>query len=92
MEARQLELCLWFNSEDLSFYCKEVKVTKFIWANGSHFYFIKKSYLQRYLLDNHLKIVHNKYITKYGEFGAPDNERTLIPSYKDIKTTKMLNF
>jgi len=81
-----LFLNLSFNPADLSYYFEKEKVTRFIWANGSRFYFIKKSYLQRYLLDNHLKIVHHKYITKYGEFGAPDNERTLSPSYKDIKS------
>ncbi len=75
-----------FNPTDLSYYFEKEKVTRFIWTNGNRFYFIKKSYLQRYLLDNHLKIIHHKYITKYGELGAPDKERTLSPSYRDIKS------
>jgi hypothetical protein len=85
-----LPLKLWFNPADLSYYFKKEKVTQFIWANGSQFYFIKKSYLQNYLLNNHLQIVHHKYITKYGELGAPNNEKKLNPSYKDIKANKVL--
>lgn len=91
-EQIALFLSLSFNSENLSFYSNKVKVTKYIWASGSHFYFIKKSYLKKYLLNNDLNIVHNKYITKCGNVGAPNEERTLNPSYKDIKDTKIFNF
>jgi NACHT domain. len=85
-----LSLNLWFNPVDLSYCSEKEKVTRFIWANGSRFYFIKKSYLQKYLSDNHLQIVLHKNITKYGEFGKPNNEKTLNPSYKDIKVNKVL--
>ncbi|GHU98883.1 hypothetical protein FACS1894159_02050 [Bacteroidia bacterium] len=85
-----ISLKLWFNPIDLSFYYEREKVTKYIGANGSQFYFIKKSYLQKYLSENHLQIVHHKYIIKYGELGTPDNERNLNPSYKGIITNKTL--
>lgn len=85
-----LFLKLQFNPIDLSYYFEKEKVTRFIWARGSHFYFIKKSYLHKYLSKNDLQIVHHKYVTKYGELGVPDNERTLNPSYKNIKVNKRL--
>lgn len=87
-----LFLNLYFNPADLSYYFEKEKVTRYIWAEGSNFYFIKKSYLQKYLLDNNLQLVHHKYITKYGELGTPHNEKKLSPSYKDIKINAVFEF
>ncbi|MDD3490185.1 MAG: hypothetical protein PHR62_09905 [Paludibacter sp.] len=83
-----LYLKLGFNSADLSYYSAEEKVTKFITANGSQFYLIKKTYLTKYLSENNLKLVHHKLITKYGDLGKHGNERELNPSYKDIQINK----
>lgn len=87
-----LFLNLSFNPADLSYYSEKEKVTRYIWAKESSFYFIKKSYLQKYLSDNNLKIVHHKFIAKYGELGVPHNEQSLNPSYNDIKTNTTFKF
>ena len=85
-----LYLKLWFNPSNLSYYSGKEKVTKFLSANGSQFYFIKKVYLKKYLSENNLQTVHHKLITKYGELGKPDKERELNPSYNDIQSNKPL--
>lgn len=80
-----LSLKLWFDPSDLSYYFEKEKVTRFIWTYENRFYFIKKSYLQKYINDNNLQVVFHKYIRKHGEFYALD------PSYKDIKSIIIFN-
>lgn len=85
-------LKLQFNCSDLTYYYDDEKVTKLLWTKDSRFYFIKKKYLQKYLSDNKLKAVHQKFIAKYGEFGVAYNEGQYNPSYKDIKACKLISF
>lgn len=80
-----LYLNLDFNPLDLSFYFGNEKVTKYIWAYGSQFYFIKKKYIKKYLDENELRILHHKFIAKYGDFGSSSRESIYDPSYKDVK-------
>lgn len=76
---------LWFNPSDLSYYYKKDKVTRFISSSEKKFYFIRKDFLVKYLSENNLRMVHFKFITKYGEVGKINYESDLNPRVKDIK-------
>lgn len=81
-----------FNPEDLSYYSNDEKVTKYIYSEYSSYYYIKKSFLKRYLQKSNYGLVHHKLITKYGELGVYHDSRTLNPSYRNIVSNDVFDF
>ena len=75
-----------FKVDELSHINKNGKfITKYYKIDNSEFLFIDRQVLEKYLNDNSLDLVWNKFIAKYGEFGVHQDNK-LDPSYKDSKT------
>ncbi|MDP4209684.1 MAG: hypothetical protein Q8928_12800 [Bacteroidota bacterium] len=82
--ANKMELD--FNIEGLSHIDKNGKlITKYYKTDNSEFLFIDRQILEKYLGDNNLDLIWNKFITKYGEFGVHKDHK-LDPTFKDTKS------
>ncbi|SFF60840.1 NACHT domain-containing protein [Sunxiuqinia elliptica] len=82
--ANKMELV--FNVDELSHINKNGKfITKYYKTDNSEFLFIDRQVLEKYMSDNSLDLVWNKFIAKYGEFGVYQDNK-LDPSYKDTKS------
>ena len=83
MIANKMELD--FKIEELSHIDKNGKIiTNYYKTDNSEFLFIDRQVLEKYLGDNNLDLIWNKFIAKYGEFGVHQDKK-LDPSYKDSK-------
>lgn len=75
-----------FNMEELSHIDKNGKaITKHYKTDNSEFLFIDRIVLEKYLEENNLDLLWNKFIAKYGEFGIHQDKK-LDPSYQDTKS------
>lgn len=82
--ANKMELD--FNIKELSHIDKNGKaITKHYKTNNSELLFIDRVFLEKYLEENNLDLVWNKFIAKYGEFGVHQDKK-LDPSYQDTKS------
>lgn len=82
--ANKMELD--FKVDELSYINQNGKfITKYYKIDNSEFLFIDRQALEKYLSDNNLDLIWNKFIAKYGEFGV-HHDKKLNPSYKDTRT------
>lgn len=83
-------LKLYYNVKDLSFYSQDgQQCTKYLWDDYSHFLYIKKDLLIKFLKDNNFGLVWYETGTRYGEFGK--HETKLNPPFMDYKYAEVLS-
>lgn len=82
-----LYLELKYDLRNLFYYTNDGKLaTKYIWDDYSHYLYIRKDLMSKFIMKHDLSLIWYERGSRYGDFGEMDTK--LNPSYKDFKSGK----
>ena len=79
------EYNLKYDLNTLTFFDKDEAVTRYNHDTSSHYYFINKSHLDRFLKKYNLSLAWLEFVRKDGDYGY-ENTKGLEPSFNDIES------